>query len=93
MPEWTFLTNHAHALLCIARDPGIRMSLTVEDQPGTLSRIAGAIAAAGGDIVALGTFYSDEHHHGNLVVKVRGVDQPALLNAMEAIDVTVVDIR
>ena len=22
---WTFLTNHARALLCIARDPGIRL--------------------------------------------------------------------
>lgn len=25
MPEWTFLTNHARALLCIARDPGVRL--------------------------------------------------------------------
>ena len=25
MNSWTFLTNHAHVLLCIARDPGIRL--------------------------------------------------------------------
>jgi hypothetical protein len=24
-PNWTFLTNHARALLCISRDPGIRL--------------------------------------------------------------------
>jgi len=24
MSDWTFLTNHAHTLLCVARDPGIR---------------------------------------------------------------------
>jgi DNA-binding MarR family transcriptional regulator len=24
MADWTFFTNHAHALLCVARDPGIR---------------------------------------------------------------------
>src|SRR5262249_20644744 len=24
-PEWTFLTNHTHVLLCIARDPDLRM--------------------------------------------------------------------
>lgn len=24
-PEWTFLTNHAHVLLCIAKDPDVRM--------------------------------------------------------------------
>ncbi|HEU5421388.1 MAG TPA: winged helix-turn-helix domain-containing protein [Streptosporangiaceae bacterium] len=25
MPNWTFLTNHARALLCIAHDPGVRL--------------------------------------------------------------------
>src|SRR5688500_9174458 len=25
MPRWTFLTNHAQVLLCIADDPGIRL--------------------------------------------------------------------
>lgn len=24
-PTWTFLTNHAHVLLCIAREPEVRM--------------------------------------------------------------------
>ena len=24
-PHWDFLTNHAHVLLCVARDPGIRL--------------------------------------------------------------------
>ncbi|MGE5135389.1 MAG: helix-turn-helix transcriptional regulator [Gemmatimonadota bacterium] len=25
MREWTFLTSHARVLLCIARDPGVRL--------------------------------------------------------------------
>ncbi len=25
IPSWTFLTNHAHVLLCIAQDPEIRL--------------------------------------------------------------------
>ena len=25
MANWTFLTNHARVLLCIARDPGVRL--------------------------------------------------------------------
>ncbi len=25
MPTWGFLTNHAQVLLCIARDPGVRL--------------------------------------------------------------------
>lgn len=25
MAEWSFLTNHARVLLCVARDPGVRL--------------------------------------------------------------------
>lgn len=25
MQEWSFLTNHARVLLCVARDPGVRL--------------------------------------------------------------------
>lgn len=25
MPPWTFLTNHAHVLICIAEDPNVRI--------------------------------------------------------------------
>jgi DNA-binding IclR family transcriptional regulator len=25
MPQWSFLTNHARVLLCIANDPGVRL--------------------------------------------------------------------
>ena len=25
MPDWSFLTNHARVLLCIAHDPGVRL--------------------------------------------------------------------
>jgi DNA-binding MarR family transcriptional regulator len=32
VPKWSFLTNHARALLCIAHDPGIRL----RDIAGTL---------------------------------------------------------
>jgi DNA-binding transcriptional ArsR family regulator len=32
MAEWSFLTNHARALLCIADDPGVRL----RDIAGTL---------------------------------------------------------
>ena len=26
VPSWTFLTNHAHVLLCITRDPEVRLA-------------------------------------------------------------------
>jgi DNA-binding MarR family transcriptional regulator len=34
---WTFLTNHAHVLLCIARDPAIRLR-DVAEQVGVTER-------------------------------------------------------
>ena len=30
MPHWSFLTNHAQVLICIARDPGIRLRQIAE---------------------------------------------------------------
>lgn len=26
VPNWTFLTNHAHVLVCIAQDPDVRLA-------------------------------------------------------------------
>jgi len=39
---WTFLTNHAQVLLCIARDPGIRLR-DIADRVGITERSAYAI--------------------------------------------------
>ncbi len=48
--QWTFLTNHAHVLVCIARDPGIRVQDIAERVGITLraaQSIVGDLAAAG----------------------------------------------
>lgn len=44
MAEWTFLTNHAHTLICIARDPGLRLR-DVADQVGVTERAAQRIVS------------------------------------------------
>ncbi len=44
MPDWTFLTNHAHVLLCIHRDPGIRVR-DVAASVGITERAAHRIVA------------------------------------------------
>jgi hypothetical protein len=44
MDHWTFLTNHAHVLLCIARDPGIRLR-EVAEKVGITERAAQRIIA------------------------------------------------
>ncbi|MFC7545445.1 helix-turn-helix transcriptional regulator [Plantactinospora sp. GCM10030261] len=44
MAAWTFLTNHAHVLLCIARDPDVRLR-DLATQVGITERAAQRIVA------------------------------------------------
>jgi predicted ArsR family transcriptional regulator len=49
-PAWSFLTNHAQVLLCIARDPEIRLreiGETIGITERAAHRIVGELAAAG----------------------------------------------
>lgn len=76
-----------------AREEGIRLTLRVRDEPGMLSLIAGTIAGAGGDIVALGTFYGEAHDEAILIAKVCCVEQGVLLDALKAANIDIVDVR
>ncbi len=44
MAQWSFLTNHARALLCIAHDPGLRLR-DMAAELGVTERSAYAIVA------------------------------------------------
>lgn len=60
MREWSFLTNHARVLVCIAHDPGVRLrdiALTV----GITERSAYAIVT---DLVAAGHVVKDKDTDG-----------------------------
>jgi len=49
-PTWSFLTNHARVLLCIAQDPSIRLreiGATVGITERAVHRIVGELADAG----------------------------------------------
>jgi hypothetical protein len=43
-PRWTFLTNHAQVLVCIARDPGVRLR-DIGERVGITERAAHRIVA------------------------------------------------
>ena len=49
-PSWTFLSNHAHVLLCIARDPETRLR-DIADAVGITERAAQRIVS---DLVSAG---------------------------------------
>ena len=44
MPSWTFLSNHGRTLLCIARDPGIRLR-EIAEKVGITERSAFGIVS------------------------------------------------
>jgi len=44
VPAWTFLTNHAHVLLCVVRDPEVRLR-DVATEVGITERAAQRIVA------------------------------------------------
>ena len=58
MERWNFLTNHARVLLCIARDPGVRLR-DVAAGLGITERSAHAIVV---DLTTAG--YVVKHKHG-----------------------------
>jgi hypothetical protein len=58
-----------------------------------LAKIAGEIAARGGNIVALGTVHGDDPAHYQLTFKVQDVSLDALTEAMETLNLEVVDAR
>ncbi|MDF1515411.1 MAG: CBS and ACT domain-containing protein [Anaerolineae bacterium] len=76
-----------------ARERGVRLTLHVEDKPGTLRDLTTTIASDGGDIAAMGSFYSERGQRGTLMIKVRGVEKTALVKKLEDNDVLVIDAR
>jgi hypothetical protein len=50
MADWTFLTNHTHVLVCVAREPGVRMreiAQCVGITERAATRIVGELVEAG----------------------------------------------
>jgi len=76
-----------------AREPGVRVTMLVPEQPGELARITGEIAGMGGNIVALGTFLGEDPTNRLITVKVADVDEGQLLSTLEAIGMELLDVR
>ena len=76
-----------------AREKGVRVSAIVTDEPGKLSEISTAICAAGGNIIAVGTFMGESSADRELVIKVDGIDQDNLMRVIKPHITSIVDIR
>ncbi|NBD34972.1 MAG: CBS domain-containing protein [Chloroflexi bacterium] len=75
------------------REEGVRLTLQVANEPGTLSNLTGAISEHGGDIVALGTFAGPTRAASHLMIKVCGLEEDKLVEIMESLAAHVVDVR
>ena len=60
-PTWSFLTNHAQVLLCIAQDPGIRLR-EIGETIGITERAAHRILS---DLTAAGYVTRERHGRRN----------------------------
>jgi len=76
-----------------AREKGVRLTMLVPEQKGVLANITREIVEMGGNIVSLGTFVGEDPTNRLITVKVAEVDQSALVSAMEALGMEVVDVR
>jgi acetoin utilization protein AcuB len=63
------------------------------NQKGQLARIAGAVTAAGGNIIALGTFLGDDPSTGQCTLKADGITRDGLEKALRPHVTSVDDIR
>lgn len=76
-----------------ARTWGLRVTIKVKDEPGTLAKLSSRIAENGGNFVALGTFWGDDLTNREITFKVQGIEQPAIEAIIRELGATVMDIR
>jgi acetoin utilization protein AcuB len=76
-----------------AREEGVRLSMLIPAEKGTLARIAGKIAELGGNVLALGTIMGEDPSNCELTVKVADVPQEKLVAAMEGLGLRMLDAR
>ncbi len=76
-----------------ARDAGVRCEVRMLDEPGQLARLTGALAGAGGNIIALGTFAGESAGHSTVTFKVSGLTPDEVRAQIAPVVEQVADVR
>lgn len=76
-----------------AREAGVRITVLIENKPGTLAALTKSIFDGGGNLVALGTFLGESTENREITLKVNGIDKAALEAAVKDHVERIVDIR
>jgi len=76
-----------------SRQKGVRMTMVVPEERGELAKLAGAVSAVGGNIVALGTFLGEDASQTLLTMKVQDASAEVLQRALTPLVKRIVDTR
>jgi len=76
-----------------AREEGIRLTALIPVDPRNLMRLTRAIYEAGGNILAMGTFMGECSEDMEITMKVGGIDQQTMIEAVQPHIQQLVDVR
>jgi acetoin utilization protein AcuB len=76
-----------------ARMPGLRVTVKMREGKGVLARLTHEVAERGGDIVSLGTFWSNSLSDRGIVFKVQDLDRQAVEALIQNLGGDILDIR
>jgi acetoin utilization protein AcuB len=76
-----------------ARQPGLRVSVLLPNQPGEIAKLSRVIYENGGDIIGLGSFAGESISNFMVTVKVGGISEKKIRSVLEPIAIRIVDIR
>ncbi len=76
-----------------ARKKGVRLTLLLPDEKGTLAKVTAAIAQQGGNIIALGTFLGEDPTNFLAAIKIADVPQATLVETLKPLAIKLIDVR
>jgi acetoin utilization protein AcuB len=75
------------------RHKGVRVTLRVPERPGELADATKAVAEAGGNLIALGTFSGNDMTNAVIILKAEGIEKDRLLAVLDPLVIEVIDVR
>ena len=76
-----------------ARTPGLRVTVSLPDRKGNLAKLAQALADRGANIISLVTYAGTTADDSLITIKVNGVEETAVREALNQPGVKVMDLR
>ncbi len=76
-----------------ARDRGVRVTALMHEKLGELAQLSHAIASAGGNFVAFGTFCGEDPSNRLVTFKVEGLDEEKVKTITTPLVAKIIDIR